>query len=750
MPRSLHYSEPKIINEVVDSSVTVTKRKYLEIATTNKNKLREIKAILTDYEIVGKDIDIEEIQSLDCYKVVSHKAKQAFYENGYNPILVEDTSLEISGLNNRPGTYAKDFLGDIGMRELICKTWLIGKDRSALARVLLALYDGKEVHIWEGKINGTISDKPRGKNGFTWDDIFVPEGYSITFAQMTDEQKNRISMRKLAAQEFAKSKLILHYPVLMLPEPFTQELQRVRVNKLQDKKAINFAYSLESIEKTNRVNAKFTAPNYSPITSTSNSFFTRYLVNPDTASLGLMLTDVDRKQLKSYFNGNPILWQMGPERRHLALAQRAEYFLSHQSDAVHKILDELDGSIFPKRTNKRSIAIEEALGIKGYESVTKAVALNEIGYKKISSPTYVSRTKSANFGLFNKIGKYARSIYGIGSLPFISGWRDVITTSALGHMLVFVHRNNINAIDFNNQIKLINEARKAILSLNLAKKSTDRALRNIGAALGSDPKKDLKKALELNQKAGVTCFRIYTINSDSRVIETAQAIRQKLGDKVEIFVGQVVDKKQCLKLISPDVAADGLIFGHGGGRQCTSAINGMALGTLEELYQITIDRQFNNTSIFVEGGLGSYVGGLLVMGVDCILRNAQFANCVIEQGDLYFEHKDGKICQPYHGSASAATMIIESYAKQNIDSRLFYSGRTKKVEGKSGYIFYKERANSMAFYVEEFKHFASRTLADLGVETLYDLRVFLEKNHEELFRLITPEAKYTSTAWRSP
>ena len=151
----------------------------------------------------------------------------------------------------------------------------------------------------------------------------------------------------------------------------------------------------------------------------------------------------------------------------------------------------------------------------------------------------------------------------------------------------------------------------------------------------------------------------------------------------------------------------------------------------------------------MRGGVGSSVGGLLVLGVDCILRNAQFANCVIEQGDVYFEHKNGKICQPYHGSASAPTMIVESYDADNAKQKLFFSGRTKNVEGKSGYIYYKEKANSMSFYVNQFKHHAARTLADLGVNSIAELRRFLAKNDQELLREVSQDASYTSKAYRS-
>jgi len=728
-----------------------TSHKYLEIATSNLDKIKEFQRILKDFQIVGKKIDIEEIQSLDSSKVISHKAKDAYRENNYNPILVEDTSLAIKGMGGWPGTYVKDLFENSEMRSLVCSTWLQGKDRSALAKVTIGLYDGVEVHIWEGKVEGVIVDAPIGMKGFGWDDIFIPKGSKKTFAEMDAEEKDKYSMRVAAIKSFFKNPFIVNYPIHELPEPYEQELKRVNLPKLQDKKAIQFAYKLESVEGVNKISKDLQAPNYEPITTESNLYFSRFLPKPKSKSLGLMLTDVDRGKLNLYKNGNPIMWQMGPERRHLALAQRVEYFMQNQAPEIHKVLDELERSKddFPKRSNKRSATVEQALRIKGYENSTQALSLKEIGYKKISSLKQVSRSESSSKGLFNIIGKYPRSIYAVGSLPFTSGWRDVNVMAALGHMLVFVHRNNINAIDFKNQVDLINECRKVISDLKLGEKATQRAYRNIGAALGCNPKEDLARARILYKEAGVRAFRIYTINSDPRVIQTAAALRNEFGDNVEIFAGQLVDKKQCLRLIAPDIRADGLVFGHGGGRQCTSATNGMALSTLEEIYQIITDYQFNNVSILVEGGLGTYVGGMLLLGVDCILRNAQFANCVIEQGDIFFELKNGGICQPYHGSASAATMIIESFNKENAAQRLHYSGRTKNVEGSSGYIYYKERANSMSFYIDEFKHYAARTLADLGVTSIRELREFLSSYHEELLRMMTPEAIHTGTAYKS-
>lgn len=176
----------------------------LEIATTNQGKLDNIKRVLTEYEIVGRQIDVEEIQSLDPVKVVSAKAKAAFAANGNKPIIVEDTSMIIAGLHNWPGPYVKDLFETSEMRELVCSVWLKDQDRSAVARVILALFDGEQVHTWGGTVAGKIAEFPRGDNGFGWDDIFIPEGSEKTFAEMVDAEKDNYSMRTRALEEFRK------------------------------------------------------------------------------------------------------------------------------------------------------------------------------------------------------------------------------------------------------------------------------------------------------------------------------------------------------------------------------------------------------------------------------------------------------------------------------------------------------------------------------------------------------------------
>lgn len=150
-----------------------------------------------------KKIDLDELQSLDLREVVGHKVKQAYAIVG-SPVLVEDVSLEFTALGRFPGTFIK-FLVDEVPFETICKT-LDGLSRDAVARCVFGYYDGKEVEFFEGSLKGTIAQIPSGDNGFGWDKIFIPEGYSITRAEM-NEIDDEITYKKI--KPFADLKIFL-------------------------------------------------------------------------------------------------------------------------------------------------------------------------------------------------------------------------------------------------------------------------------------------------------------------------------------------------------------------------------------------------------------------------------------------------------------------------------------------------------------------------------------------------------------
>ncbi|RJR26336.1 non-canonical purine NTP pyrophosphatase, partial [candidate division WWE3 bacterium] len=117
MPRAYTETEPQIINQIITSKERLPET--LEIATSNQKKLEEFRRMLPKVSVVGIDLDVDEIQSTNPHEVAAKKAKTAWEKNKFNPILVEDTSLDIAALNGFPGTYANSFTKEPLMRKII-------------------------------------------------------------------------------------------------------------------------------------------------------------------------------------------------------------------------------------------------------------------------------------------------------------------------------------------------------------------------------------------------------------------------------------------------------------------------------------------------------------------------------------------------------------------------------------------------------------------------------------------------------
>lgn len=147
-----------------------------------------------------KKLDLTEIQSLDVKEVVIHKVKEA-YKILQQPVMVEDTSVVFHALERLPGPLIKWFLEELG-NEGMCK--LLQDDRRATTTVTFGIYDGKTIHFCQGVVTGTIAEKPRGKNGFGWDPIFIPGGKIKTHGEMSDEEIDEVSSRRIALEELRK------------------------------------------------------------------------------------------------------------------------------------------------------------------------------------------------------------------------------------------------------------------------------------------------------------------------------------------------------------------------------------------------------------------------------------------------------------------------------------------------------------------------------------------------------------------
>lgn len=169
----------------------------IHFLTGSKNKLAEMQAILGNVEQL--DIDLKEIQDIDAHKIIRAKLEEAL-KHKKEAFMVEDTSLYFDALSGLPGPLIKWFMKTVG-NEGLYKMAKAFSNYGAEAKTIIGYSDGSEdIQFFEGSVRGTIV-APRGETNFGWDTIFQPEGKDKTFAELTAEEKNAFSMRKLAAEK---------------------------------------------------------------------------------------------------------------------------------------------------------------------------------------------------------------------------------------------------------------------------------------------------------------------------------------------------------------------------------------------------------------------------------------------------------------------------------------------------------------------------------------------------------------------
>lgn len=168
----------------------------LVFVTSNLGKLREAEAVL-GCKLEHRALELDEIQSLDLEAIVRRKALEAF-RRLEAPVLVEDTSLELTALAGFPGPLVRWLLASVGAAG-ICRIAASFGDASATARCIALATDGVDEAVGVGSLSGTIVRRPRGRRGFGWDSTFAPEGGGgRTFAEMDAAEKNAISHRRRA------------------------------------------------------------------------------------------------------------------------------------------------------------------------------------------------------------------------------------------------------------------------------------------------------------------------------------------------------------------------------------------------------------------------------------------------------------------------------------------------------------------------------------------------------------------------
>ncbi len=175
------------------------------IASNNAGKLREIRAILAPFGFkavsqrdAGFDADVDEIGTTFAENAFLKAA--AVFEKLHCPVIADDSGLMVDALDGAPGVYSHRFAGENATDTDRCQKLLEllngtpAESRTARFVCVLCYMDADgQAHYFEGTCEGMIGTEPRGENGFGYDPVFVCGDQ--TMAQMTDDEKNRISHR---------------------------------------------------------------------------------------------------------------------------------------------------------------------------------------------------------------------------------------------------------------------------------------------------------------------------------------------------------------------------------------------------------------------------------------------------------------------------------------------------------------------------------------------------------------------------
>lgn len=181
-------------------------------ASNNKNKVQEIQ------NQVPKSIQIVTLDEIGCTEDIAETGttleenaiiKANYITEKYGlPCFADDTGLEIDALNGEPGVYSARYSGedknaDKNM-DLVLQKLGTSNNRKAQFKTVIALNINNEQHLFTGIVEGDIRNKKTGTNGFGYDPIFEPENLGKTFAEMTIDEKNKLSHRGRAVEKLIK------------------------------------------------------------------------------------------------------------------------------------------------------------------------------------------------------------------------------------------------------------------------------------------------------------------------------------------------------------------------------------------------------------------------------------------------------------------------------------------------------------------------------------------------------------------
>lgn len=179
----------------------------ITFVTGNKNKIRELSSVLGDM-FDSVDIDLPEIQSLSFEEVIEAKLKEARKSIKEGEIMVEDSGYTFNGLGELPGPFSKFFLKSLGLDGVSALVTRLSSDKATFHSYIGYMDSSGVTTFFKASLTGTIVS-PSGTEGFGFDPLFIPDGYTKRFAEMTEEERRIVKPRILAAKklrDFLKNK----------------------------------------------------------------------------------------------------------------------------------------------------------------------------------------------------------------------------------------------------------------------------------------------------------------------------------------------------------------------------------------------------------------------------------------------------------------------------------------------------------------------------------------------------------------
>lgn len=194
--------------------MSYSRKQKIIFATKNPGKVKEVSHIFgdKDFELLSlNDFNniCEIVEDGSSFEENSIKKAKSVFEKFKMPVIADDSGLVVEQLNGEPGIYSARYAGENATDEennlkLINNIKSFPQPHKAKFVCAAVYYDGTKLLTAQGEIEGQIIHQPRGKNGFGYDPLFLPDGYNQTTAELSLDEKNKISHRSKAFKSLLK------------------------------------------------------------------------------------------------------------------------------------------------------------------------------------------------------------------------------------------------------------------------------------------------------------------------------------------------------------------------------------------------------------------------------------------------------------------------------------------------------------------------------------------------------------------